>query len=189
MDVALHVKPDPVPGIRSSIRAIDADSAAEIALVAQRMRQTLVEVEGEAVGTALYTLEWLTDRVRWHLDSSQCTGAVFVAVANGGRVLGHTIVRAESQRPGGRFGLFSTTYVEPAARGQGVASNLLIHGERWMVELGLCEAATWTSATNAKLIKLYGKHGYGVTDEHVHDVTGTRMVRLTRALHPERVAT
>ncbi|MEO8385262.1 MAG: GNAT family N-acetyltransferase [Betaproteobacteria bacterium] len=172
---------DHLAGDGMSIREINAASATEVALVAQRMRQTLIEVEGEAVGTALYSLEWLQQRVRWHLDPDTCTGAVFLAVGKDEKILGHTIVRVELEDPNRRFGLFATTYIEPAVRRQTVASRLLIHGEQWMKRLLLSETATWTSGTNLKLIRLYAKHGYVVTQNHTHETTGTLMVKLTKA--------
>lgn len=168
-----------------SIREINAASSAEVALVARRMRQTLIEVEGEAVGTALYSMAWLQQRVRWHLDPGKCTGAVFLVVGKDDSILGHTIVRVELEEPDSRFGLFSTTYVEPAARRRAVADRLVIHGEHWMKRLGLGEAATWTSQSNLKLIRLYAKHGYAITQRHPHETTGTPMVKLTKALASE----
>lgn len=167
---------------RGGIRPIDPGAEDEIDWVARGMRQTLIEVEGEAAGTALYTLGWLRDRVRFHLDAQQCTGQVWVAEAAPGVLLGHTIVRVETDDTGRRFGLFSTTYVAPAQRRGGWASQLLRHGEAWMRERGLPEAATWTSATNTPLIRLYARHGYAETADHVHEVTATRMVRLARPL-------
>lgn len=164
------------------IRDIDPASVAEVDLVARRMRQTLVEVEGEEAGRALYTLQWLRDRVRWHLDPASTTGRVFVAEGPGGRVLGHAIVRIEADDSGRRFGLFSTLFVDPGSRKQAVGTRLLRHGEVWMASHALPEAATWTSSTNAKLIGLCGKHGYAITARHVHEVTGTVMVRLAKPL-------
>ena len=171
-----------VTGVGISIRAIDATVSAEVALVARRMRETLIEVEGEAVGTALYSMDWLQERVRWHLDPGKCTGAVFLAVDKAERILGHTIVRVELKEPDCRFGLFSTTYVEPGARRRALGSQLLIHGENWMKRLGLGEATTWTSASNLKLIRLYARQGYVVTQHHAHETTSTPMVKLTKAL-------
>ena len=49
-----------------------------------------------------------------------------------------------------------------------------------MVEIGLPSAATWTSATNTKLIAMYAKHGYREAAQHVHEVTGTVMVKLEK---------
>lgn len=167
------------------IRDIDPASAAEVDLVARRMRQTLVEVEGEEAGTALYTLQWLRDRVRWHLDPASTTGRVFLAEDAAGQVLGHAIVRIERDDAGRRFGLFSTLFVDPGSRKRGMGARLLRHGEDWMAGNALPEAATWTSSTNAKLIGLCGKHGYTVTARHVHEVTGTIMVRLAKPLEKE----
>jgi GNAT superfamily N-acetyltransferase len=165
-----------------NIREIDPASASEIALVAQRMRQTLVEVEGEVVGAGLYTMEWLQDRVRWHLDAVSCTGKVFLAVSVQNKIVGHTIVRVEKDGLGESFGLFSTTFVDPEARRQAVADTLLQHGERWMVEQRMALAATWTSAANEKLIRLYAKHGYVEVARHTHETTKTVMVKLEKSL-------
>jgi GNAT superfamily N-acetyltransferase len=164
------------------IREINPASNAEIALVAQRMRQTLVEVEGEATGNALYTMDWLQARVRWHLDASNCTGCVLLAECDDGFVTGHTIVRIEHHADGTPFGLFSTTYVEPTSRRRGIAARLLEQGEAWMRSHRLSESATWTSATNTKLIKLYQAYGYTVTERGANEQTGTMMVRLGKRL-------
>jgi len=172
----------PVSQPACAIREIDPSSAAEIEYVARGMRRTLIEVEGEQAGTALYTMDSLQDRVRWHLDPANCTGKVFLAEDSGGRAVGHSIVRIELGDGGRRYGLFSTTYVEPASRKHAVATALLAHGERWMAGHELPEAATWTSATNDKLINLYRKHGYAISAHYTHDATGTPMVRLTKPL-------
>jgi GNAT superfamily N-acetyltransferase len=164
-----------------TIRPIDPGAGSELAFVAERMRQTLLEVEGE-VGRTLYTTEWLRDRVAFHLEPARSTGAVFVAVGGDGELVGHTIVRAEHHADGRRFGLFSTTWVEPAARRAGLADRLLSRGEAWMRGHALPEAATWTSATNHKLIALYAKRGYAPTGSGQNDLTATAMVRLARAL-------
>jgi GNAT superfamily N-acetyltransferase len=169
-----------------AIVTLSAADEARIDLVAHRMRLTLIEVEGEANGTALYTLDWLRERVRWHLDHQACTGAVLLVERNDGEVAGHTIVRVEHDEKGERFGLFSTTYVDPAQRGLRLADQLLQHGEQWMRAQGLDRAATWTSSTNVKLIKLYARHGYAEDQRGAHPQTGTVMVRLARLLqgHP-----
>jgi len=164
-----------------TIRPIDPGVDAELTFVAERMRQTLLEVEGEVGGT-LYTMDWLRDRVAFHLDPARSTGAVFVAVGGEGELVGHTIVRVEHHADGRRFGLFSTTWVEPAARRAGLADRLLARGETWMQGHALPEAATWTSATNHKLIGLYANRGYAPTQSAPNDLTATVMVRLTRAL-------
>lgn len=163
-----------------TIRAINPHASEEINLVAERMRATLIEVEGEETGTALYSMDWLRERVRWHLDSQQVIAQVFLAVNDIEDILGHTIVRREFEEDGSTYGLVSTTYVTPGARRSGVAEALLQTRENWMEELGLESSATWTSSTNHKLIRLYEKHGYRQTATHVHETTGTLMVKLEK---------
>lgn len=147
------------------------------------MRATLVEIEGETTGTALYSMEWLRDRVRWHLDPDQATAAVLLAETPGGHVVGHTIVRRETEVNGAAFGLVSTTFVEPGARRQGSGEKLLLAGEHWFRQASLPSCCTWTSAANAKLIRLYEKHGYGIVDTQPEETTGTVMVKLHKWLN------
>lgn len=45
----------------------------------------------------------------------------------------------------------------------------------------MCEAATWTSATNPRLIRLYEKRDFAVTERAPHE-NGTMMVRLAKIL-------
>ncbi len=158
------------------IRPIDPQSDAEIALVAARMRETLIEVLGEERGIALYPLDWLNARVRFHLDPGASTAAVFVSVTVDGDISGHTIVRIEQDESGRAFGLFSTTFVDPRFRRTGVASALLAHGEDWMRGQFLRESATYTATGNSKLIQHYTKAGYGMAP------AGPEMVRLSKSL-------
>jgi len=162
--------------VTAAIRPLDPAREDEIDLVARRMRQTLEEVLGEARGREVYSLDWLRDRVRFHLDPARSTGAVFLA-ERGGVVVGHTIVRVEQEAGDpGVFGLFSTTWVAPEARRQGVANTLLERGEAWMRERALPRAATYTSTTNAPLIRLYEARSYRV------GVRAEGMLELTRPL-------
>ena len=146
-------KANPVPA--DEIRPLDVTSTEEIALVAERMRRTLLEVVGDDQG---YSLEWLVDRVRWHLDATRCRGQVLLATDALGRICGHTMVRVEEER----VGLFSTTYLEPAARRRGLAMRLLQVGEEWMRSQGMQEARTYTHPDNHKLIQLYTGRGYAL---------------------------
>ena len=131
------------------IRAINPQSSAEVELVAVRMRQTLVEVLGEEVGGNMYTMDWLVQRVFWHLDPSQCVGQVFLAEDDDGHIIGHTIVRIERDGTDGVVGLFSTFFVEPGSRNRSTATSLVAHGERWMMDHGMRTARTYTAETNA----------------------------------------
>lgn len=145
------------------IREIDPHSPAEVEIVAARMRETLVEVLGEETGRSMYTMDWLIQRVRWHLDPNASTGAVFLSENGEGQVTGHTIVRIDADEAGKTIGLFSTTFVEPGSRNRGVARGLLARGERWMIERGMTEAVTYTDQDNAKLQKLYIGAGYALS--------------------------
>ncbi len=158
------------------IRPINRSNTGEIELVASRMRETLVEVVGQERGTAMYTMDWLIQRVLFHLDPSQSTAQVYVSESSDGHLSGHCIVRKEFDDQGAPYGLFSTTYVEPQSRRLGIANALLVHGEEWMHNLGLTMVATATSKTNEKLIKMYFKHGYKMV------VTTDEMVRLEKRL-------
>jgi len=160
------------------IRRLDAAAPAEVELVARRMRETLVEVLGEERGRAMYSLDWLRERVRWHLDPEQCQGQVFVAEGAEGGIAGHVVVRVEHENAGdgGEFGLFSTLFVVPERRRTGLATRLLRRGEAWLLERGMAQAATDTAADNAPLIALFEKQGYRIV------LRADAMVRLAKDL-------
>lgn len=162
------------------LRAITLDETAAIDLVAQRMRATLVEVEGEQAGGGMYSIDWLRDRVRWHLDGR--AAAVVVAQDPAGAIVGHTIYRIETSADGTPFGLVSTTYVVPEARRLGVAQQLLEHAESWFRARGLPQCCTWTSSTNAPLIALYTRNGFALAERASNELTRTPMVRLAKQL-------
>lgn len=61
------------------IRPIDSNSLPEIELVATRMRETLKEVVGAERGESMYSMDWLIDRVRFHLDPNLSTAQVLVS--------------------------------------------------------------------------------------------------------------
>jgi len=142
------------------IRAIDPQSRAEVELVASRMRQTLVEVLGEQVGGNMYTMDWLIQRVLWHLDPNQCVGQVFLSEDSEGRITGHTIVRVERDQAGEQIGLFSTFFVEPGSRNQAIATSFVVHGEKGMVDHGMHTAMTYTAESNDRLKNLLVSLGY-----------------------------
>lgn len=152
------------------VRQIRAGETGAIALIAARMRDTLVEVVGPA-GGEMYTPAWLEDRVRQHVDGRH-EGAVFVAEQDG-VIVGHCIVRSEAyeERP---IGLYATTYVLPSARRRGLATALLDAGERWLLERGHRELHTCTAVDNTGLRTLYAGRGYGMCAQTVD------MVRLFR---------
>ena len=132
-----------------------------------------------------YSLQWLEDRLRWHLDPTLSCAQVLVATS-GSEIVGHTIFRIEPpiSNP---FGLISTTYVLPSARKNGWAAKFLQHAHAWFVSKGARFSGTWTSATNQPLISLYQKCGYSVVEHGPNDLTGTPMVKL--GLHLSHEAT
>lgn len=99
---------------RWRIRPIDPARNDEIELVASRMHETLVEVLGPETGGSLYSMEWLRQRVRQHLDPQQLTGEVFLAELGGDggatRPARHAIVREDRDEEGQPIGLISTIY-------------------------------------------------------------------------------
>jgi GNAT superfamily N-acetyltransferase len=159
-----------------------ADDERLIARVAEGMRATLIEVEGEAKGTALYTMDWLRERVHWHL-THPCASVLLLRSLADERLAGYSIVRREVEGSEA-FGLVSTTYVWPTWRRQGLAQRLLEAGEAWMREQALQVACTWTSESNLPLISLYSRRGYVVQQWHRHETTGTPMICLRRSLLP-----
>lgn len=165
------------------LRTICLTDDDDIDLIAQRMRATLVEVEGETAGGGMYTMAWLRDRVRWHLGRQDAE--VVAADPGDGAMIGHSIYRVEAavaSTATDPFGLISTTYVLPESRRLGVAQLLLEQAERWFVNKGLRTSCTWTSATNAPLIALYQRNGYAEAERGANALTHTMMVRLEKTV-------
>ncbi len=160
-----------------SVRTITADDTEHVATVAERMRATLVEVLGDR-GSGMYRLEWLVDRVLWHLDGKACDGEIFSAFDARGAMIGHTIVRVEADASCGSFGLVSTTYVLPGWRRRGVARALLDAAEDWFLARGLRRFSTDTSEANVALIRLFESRGYAIS----YRSKEKEMVRLSKAL-------
>jgi len=156
--------PNSDPATPFRIRPIDRTSDAEFELVANRMRETLVEVLGAERGGGMYTMEWLIARARFHVDPTACLGEILLAVDGSDVVVGHTILRVESSEEGGKFGLFSTIYVLPDARRLGVASALIRAGLAWFSARGLTLFRTYTDEHNAPLIRLFESEGFAVEE-------------------------
>jgi len=79
------------------------------------------------------------------------------------------------------YGLVSTTSVDPVHRRSDIANSLLRQGDVWIRAQGMREVATWTSATNSRLIRLYERNDYAVAEQALHGNV-TMMERLTKAL-------
>lgn len=164
-----------------TIRDLDPNSCEEIRLVAERMRQTLIDVLGQEKGGSIYTLERLVDRVLWHLDPKNTTARVILSENQDGRITGHAIARIERGEDGVSYGYFSTLFVESESRRQGIATALMSQVEGWFREKQIPKIVYNTAHDNAKLIDLFHKHGYCITHQE------SEMVQLTKPLEgPEK---
>ncbi|MCB0392146.1 MAG: GNAT family N-acetyltransferase [Bdellovibrionales bacterium] len=148
------------------IREINPESIAEIKLVASRMRQTLVDVLGEERGESMYTMEWLVDRVLWHLDPKKTKAKVYLATSDKDQIVGQAIVRLESDNTDSEYGYFSTIYVEPSWRGQGVATKLIETVEKWLIKSEIQTVIYNTATDNSRLISLFQFLGYQLFETH-----------------------
>lgn len=159
-----------------NIRPLDPTRYDELLLVALRMRQTLVSVLGQQRGLSLYSMEWLTDRVRWHLDPTKTTAVVLIAEDDTEGMLGHAIARIEHDQQGNPFGYFSTIFVEPASRRRRVASALVERVLSWFALRKLPRAVYNTASHNHKVIGLLKQHGFDI------GLSEGEMVQLTKPL-------
>ncbi len=160
------------------IREIDKLSASEVELVAARMRLTLVEVVGPGRGASMYSLDWLRDRVLWHLDSGNTNAKVFLSENQQSEITGQAIARVEHDEVCNPYGYFSTLYVDPKFRRIGVATQLLLKVENWFRSLEMPKINYNTGSENSKLIDLFKKHGFIIT------FSEGEMVQLTKFLRP-----
>lgn len=159
-----------------SLREINPDSNDEIRWVAQGMRQTLIEVLGPENGSALYTMEWLLDRVKWHLDPKATMAKIFLAEDENGEILGHAIARLERDEVSMVHGYFSTLFVHPEARRRGLAHALINHVEAWFRSCKINRIAYNTAENHIVLIRLFEAHGFKIA---LHD---HEMVQLVKEL-------
>jgi ribosomal protein S18 acetylase RimI-like enzyme len=157
-----------------SIRELNPDSESEILLVAQRMRETLIEVLGEEKGTAFYTMEWLVDRVRWHLDSSQTAAKIFLIEGYQQQIIGHAIARIETDSEGSSFGYFSTIFIEGNSRKQGLAQALIETVEAWLMSMKMPKIVYNTAKNHFALIRLFERNGFKIAHEE------SEMVQLVK---------
>lgn len=147
------------------IREINPDSKHEIDKVAQNMRATLVDVMGEERGQSFYSMEWLLARVRWHLDRQQTNAKIFLAEEKLHGIVGQAIVRIEQDESQNSYGYFSTIYVDPNFRRQGLGSQLIKSVEAWLSLQEISLVVYNTAATNSGLLNLFEREGYKI---HLH---------------------
>ena len=158
------------------IREIDAKSKSEVDLVVGRMRETLITVLGPERGAAIHDLEWLRQRLYWHLDSTKTRAKVFLSENAVGKITGHAIARLERSEDGQEFGFFSTIFVAPEHRKQGIALALMHQVESWFRENNLYKIIYFTAKTNQRLITLFTQNGYQVNDADSEFVQLTKYI-------------
>ena len=155
------------------IRDLNQSSTDELELVAKRMQLTLIEVLGEEKGKSMYSMEWLVQRVLFHL-SDQTTGKVLVCEDSKGEICGHAIGRLEHDASSDAYGFFSTIFVDSKSRRSGFATALMDALESWFRTLGVKRVVYNTAESNTKLIKLFECDGYAIT------LRQSEMVELTK---------
>ena len=151
--------PPPPPAVR--VRALDPGCPDEVALVARRMGETLDEVLGPERAAAVHTPAEIRERLLWHVERPADRRAeAFVAEGPDGALLGHALVRVDSEEGRGEVGLLATIHVAPEARRRGVAAALLERATDWMRAAGQTLAVTYTDAENLRLQGFLREQGW-----------------------------
>ncbi len=158
------------------IRPLDFESESEVLVVAERMRETLVEVLGETRGSSMYSMDWLCERVRTHRDPGDTSRGVYVVEDSHQRIAGHVMARTEAAEDGTTLLHFSTIFVEPRLRRAGLASSLVAFVERWARESRCSKIIYNTAIDHTAILGLFAKHGYVITHRT------EEMVQLTKSL-------
>ncbi len=162
-------------GFLFTIRTINPKSSKEISLVASRMQKTLIDVLGKAKGESLYSMDWLVERVNWHLAPER-VAQVLLAETQQQEIVGQAIVRLEENSEGHAYGYFSTIYVAPEYRNQGVAKKLIQEITSWSLNQGFPYIIYNTARDNDRLIGLFQKFGFLIS------LTESDMVQLKKTL-------
>jgi ribosomal protein S18 acetylase RimI-like enzyme len=158
-----------------AIREINPDSSQEIDLVASRMRSTLVDVLGKDKGESMYTMDWLRDRVMWHLSPDR-DAKVFLAEENS-EIVAPAIVRVEKNDNDISYGYFSTIYVATKFRNKGIATKLIQTVEAWCSDKKLPYVTYNTADDNDRLIELFKRLSYEIVARK------SEMVQLKKSLN------
>jgi GNAT superfamily N-acetyltransferase len=97
------------------------------------------------------------DRIRATIANPQ---AIAVVAHAGDRLVAHMAWRPEDER-----GHLLALFVEPAAWGSGIATELHDRAIAGMRERGYCEASLYTPAGNARARRFYEREGWAVHGE------------------------
>jgi GNAT superfamily N-acetyltransferase len=134
---------------------------------------------GQEKGSSYYPKDWFLKRIQEHIDmKDQCE--IFLAQDNNtNEIIAHTIARVEKNEELSisQFGYFSTIYVAPSRRRQGVARKMIIRVNDWCKDRSLPFVTYSTAKDHFGLIKLLEECGYKKTIET------DEMIRLKKVLN------
>ena len=108
----------------------------------------------------------------WHeLQQASCSGRHLVAVleleGSDGQAQAAGIVRAGQRADrfqGFQIGVLQWIYVDPEARGRGLADELMRHALAWMDAQNVSGKEVFVTALNPAAVALYRRHGFEVAD-------------------------
>lgn len=94
--------------------------------------------------------------------SSKREAKILLAENNNGEIVAQAIVRVETDTNNDSYAYFSTIYVTPEHRGQGIAKNLISEVIDWCNDKRLPYITYNTAETNERLINLYNKFEFNI---------------------------
>jgi ribosomal protein S18 acetylase RimI-like enzyme len=98
------------------------------------------------------------------LEASRAPTSI-VRIAGANSPVGVVSAHLQAERyMGFTVGVLAWIYVDPAARGQGVADSLMNAAGNWMSEQGAQGRQVYATITNSAATKLYERHGYRSID-------------------------
>jgi ribosomal protein S18 acetylase RimI-like enzyme len=154
------------------IRELDANSERELDTVTRMCMNTVLDTipefahDEERARKHLpnFTFEQMREMIR--ADLHKPTHRFLVAVAEDGRIVGHSMFSRRKTPDGRRFGYFFSRYVEPAHRRKGIGASLMTQALAWFEEDRPDFLVAHTHATNEPLRRLFEQHGFRVVERH-----------------------
>jgi ribosomal protein S18 acetylase RimI-like enzyme len=150
------------------IRDLDTSSADEVDTVTRMCMTTVLDTipefqhDEERARKSLpnFTFAGMRDMIRG--DFGKPTHRFLVAVAEDGRVVGHSMISRKVTPSGERFGYFFSRYVAPEHRRKGLASRLMEAALAWFAESPWDFLLAETHAANRPLRLLFERSGFRV---------------------------
>jgi phosphinothricin acetyltransferase len=124
----------------------------------------ILDIYNEAVLNTTASYDYaprsLEHRQAWFDDHRHSGLPIFVAVENGGRVIGWSALNRYHDRMGYRFTSENSIYISPAVRGMGIGSLLLKPLIESARQLGLRAIIAVIDSSNEASIRLHRRHGF-----------------------------